>query len=101
MVPSIKVLCHDETQEAVDLALRAIAHVLQQRHKLDLAEHVLECFWDGKIESMNALKAFFPNAKRHFCLEHAKRNAEKLFTGGYMHFVINFVKVFDVHPSNC
>ena len=27
MVPSIEVLCHDETQDAVDLALRAISHV--------------------------------------------------------------------------
>ena len=48
MVPSIEVLCHVETQDAVDLALRAISHVLQQRHKLVLAEHVLEWFWDGK-----------------------------------------------------
>ena len=50
MLPSIEVLCHDGTQDAVDLALRAIAYVSQQRHKLDLAEHVLEWFWDGKVE---------------------------------------------------
>ena len=65
--------------------------MLQQRHILDLAEHVLEWFWDGKIESMNALKAFFPDAKSHLCLEYAKRNAEKRFTGGYRHVVTNFV----------
>ena len=49
MVPSIEVLCHDETQDAVDLALRAIAHVLQQRYKLDLAEHVLSGSGMGRL----------------------------------------------------
>ena len=55
---------------------------MQQRHTLDFAEHVRDWFLDGNVESMNALKAFFPDAKSHLCLEHAKRNAEKRFTGG-------------------
>ena len=40
---------------------------------------------------MNVMKAFFPYAKSHLCLEHAKRNADKRFTGGYRHVVTNFV----------
>ena len=41
---------------------------------------------------MNALKAFLPDAKSYLCIEHAKRNAEKRFTGGYRHVVTDFVE---------
>ena len=93
IIPGVDCVCHDETSEAVDLALQSLAHVLTQHYGLNLADLVLEWFWDGKVEAMQVLSKHFPNALGHLYLEHAKRNAEKRYMGGYKKVMRNFIEM--------
>ena len=76
--------------------MQASTHVQSQAHArlhgLDLPDHVIEWFWDGKLESMNALKANFGDCG-HLCLEHAKRNASARYIGGYKKLVPNVLEM--------
>ena len=83
---------YQETREVVDLTLKALIHLLQQRHALNLADFVCEWFWDGRAEAMATLASHFPGACGHLCLEHARLNAEKRFKGGFQRVVRNFIE---------
>ena len=41
---------------------------------------------------MTALSTYFPSAKGHLCLEHAKQNTEKRFSGGFKKLTKNFTE---------
>ena len=92
MIPVIQCICHQETKEVVDLTLKALIHLLQQRHGINLVDFVGEWFWDGDQGAMSSLASLFPDARGQLCLEHAKRNAEKRFTDGYKKVVRNFLE---------
>ena len=77
--------------EAVDMAVKALIHALQQARGLHLPDHVLAWFWDGRVEAMNVLKENFEGALGYLCIEHARRNAKKRYTGGYAQVVHNMV----------
>ena len=76
-IPLVDCVCHEECFDAVDLALEACAHLLDVRHGIFLADVVGEWFWDGHVGAINVLTEFFPQAKGHLCVEHAKRNIMK------------------------
>ena len=85
-------VCRDETGEAVDLALQSLAHA-QTTSWPHIADLVLEWFWDGKVQAMQVLSKHCPNAIGHLCLEHAKCNTEKRYTGGYKKVTRNFIEI--------
>ena len=74
------------------MTLDALAHALNQRHGLNLVDFVGEWFWDRNPGAMHALSTYFPSAKGHLCLEHAKRNTEKRFSGGFKKLTNNFTE---------
>ena len=92
MIPVIQCICHHETKEVVDLTLKALIHLLQQRHGINLVDFVGEWFWHGDQGAISSLASLFPDARGHLCLEHAKRNAEKRYKDGYKNVVMNFIE---------
>ena len=87
-----KCVVHEETCEAVELALDALAHALDQHHGLKVVDVVFKWFWDGNLGAMQAISIFVPTANGHLCLEHATRNTEKRYSGGFKKLTKNFTE---------
>jgi hypothetical protein len=97
--PVLQCLCHEESKEVLDLCLQALIHIFQTRHGINLVDFVLECFWDGRIEAMEKLREFFPDAHVHLCLEHAKRNLAKRYPHtGFKQLIKNTIEMIAFTP---
>ena len=85
-------VCYEEKCDVVQMTLDALSHSLFQHHGLNLVYLVGEWFWDGNPGAMLALSTYFSSAKGHLCIEHAKRNTEKKFSGCFEKVTENFTE---------
>ena len=82
ILPVVLVLCHEESIWTLESATEALISVVRAKLSVNLADWVGDWYWDGAAEAQNVFSRYFPPARGHTCLEHAKRNACRRAQGG-------------------
>ena len=99
VLPAIFNVIHQETKKALRITLECLERALRERYGIELKKVVESVVWDGGAkkgkrsdphvqECLSTFEDFFgPEVEVFLCLEHAKRNTSRRFTGSYKKLV--------------
>ena len=88
VLPIMYAAISQESKSILKTATDALITCIQQRLGFNLADKVEEWYWDGAPEAMAVLSEQFPGIIGHMCLQYAKPQWVKRFSGGFKHYAI-------------